>query len=390
LNEVAPPRQLNRYVALRLLGGFMNSKFAVSLISTLLFCAVTVAQTEKLDEVIRGQIAKQNIAGISIAVIRNGKIVLTKGYGLANIEQSIQATPETKFQIASTTKPFTASAIMLLVEDGKISLDHKAAKYLPKLPAQYSEVTIRQLLTQTSGVNRDLRTGNTDDFTIDEFWQRLTTAPVSFKPGERWEYSNTGYILLTMIIEFVTKKSYSEFLSARIFKPLKMKNTAYLEPPGTSKNRAIGYDWTENTFRPSPYFSGGFGAGGLVSTVTDMGKWNAALDAGKFLKRSSVEQMFAPAKLADGRTVSFVFRDAPTSYGFGWFLTSYRGHKIATHGGVVSGFSAQMVRFTDDKITIIVNANGKSGADHIGYAEFLAATVADNYVPDLSLVNTNR
>lgn len=368
----------------------MKSKFAFFLASTFLFCSAVIAQTGKIDEAIRKEMTKRNIAGASVIVVRNGKVVFKKGYGFANIEQSIPATPETKFQIASATKPFTATAIMLLIEDGKIALDEKAAKYLPKLPAQYGEVTIRELLTQTSGVSRDLRTGNNDDFTIDQFWQRLATAPVSFQPGERWEYSNTNYILLTMIIESVTKKSYGEFLSARIFKPLKMKNTVYLEPPGTGKNRAVGYDWTENAFRPSPYFSGGFGAGGLVSTVTDMAKWDAALNTEKLLKRGSLEQIFTPAKFADGRVVNFDFRDAPTSYGFGWFLTEYRGHKIATHGGVLSGFSAQIMRFPDDKITIIVNSNGKSGADRIGYAEFLAATVADAYVPNLSPVSANQ
>jgi CubicO group peptidase (beta-lactamase class C family) len=163
---------------------------------------------------------------------------------------------------------------MMLVENGTVSLDEKAAKYLPKLPAQYGEVTIRQLLTHTSGVNRDLRTGNTDDFTVDEFWKRLATAPVSFKPGERWEYSNTGYILLGIIIESVAKKSYGEFLNQRIFEPLGMKDTKYLTPPDKNRNRAVGYDWTENAFRPSPYFSGGYGAGALISTVTDLAKWD--------------------------------------------------------------------------------------------------------------------
>ena len=367
----------------------MNFKFLLFLISTFLF-GVALSPTDNIDESIRKKLVEQHIAGTSVAVLRDGKAVLLKGYGLANVEQSIPASPQTKYQIASTTKPFTATAIMMLVEAGKISLDHQAAKYLPKLPAQYSDVTIRQLLTQTSGVNRDLRTGNTDDFTIEEFWKRLASAPASFKPGARWEYSNTGYILLGMVIESVTKKPYGDFLSERIFKPLKMKDTGYLEPPDKSKNRAIGYDWVEDTFRPSPYFSGGFSAGGLISTVSDMAKWDAALNTEKLIKAKSLDQMFMPAKLADGKVVSFDFRGEQSSYGFGWFLTSYRGHKIATHGGVVSGFSSQIMLFTDDNISIIVNSNGKSGADRIGYAEGLAKIVADAYVPNLLPVVANR
>ena len=368
----------------------MNSKFVFSLISALLFCAPVVAQTDKPDEAIRKTMAERHIAGTSVAVLRGGKVLLAKGYGLANVERSTPAAPETKYQIASTTKPFTATAIMMLVEGGRISLDEKAAKYLPRLPAQYSEVTVRQLLTHTSGVSRDLRTGNNDDFTAGEFWKRLATAPASFRPGERWEYSNTGYILLGMLTESVTKKTYGEFLNERIFRPLGMKDTAYLEPPGKSNGRATGYDWAEGTFRPSPYFSGGFSAGGLVSTVSDMAKWDAALDTEKLLKRSSSAQMFTPARLNSGSVVNFEFRGEPSGYGFGWFLTSYRGHKMATHGGVLSGFSSQVMRFTDDKITIIVNSNGKSGADRIGYAEALAKAVADAYVPNLSPASAGR
>ena len=347
-------------------------------------------KSNKIDDALREELTKRHIAGASVAVVRNGQVILAKGYGSANIEKSVPAMPKTIYQIGSTTKPFTAMAIMMLVENGSISLGEKAAKYLAKLPAQYGEITIRQLLTHTSGVNRDLRTGNADDFTLDEFWKRLATAPASFKPGERWEYSNTGYILLGMIIESVAKKSYGEFLNERIFKPLGMKNTSYLEPPGNSKNRAVGYDWVGNAFSPSPYFSGGYGAGGLVSTVTDLAKWDAALDRENLLKRSSLEQMWMPARLSDGKLVSFEFRGERSSYGFGWFLTSYRGRKVVTHGGTVSGFSSQVMRFVDDRITIIVNTNSKSGADRIGHAEFLAQSVADIYVPNLAPVSSSR
>lgn len=347
-----------------------------------------LSNSDMTDDVMREQMAKRHIAGTSVVVVRNGKIVFARGYGSANIEQSMPATSNTIYQIGSTTKPFTATAIMMLVQNGSVSLDEKAAKYLPKLPAQYSDVTIRQLLTHTSGVNRDLRTGNADDFTVDEFWKRLATASVSFKSGERWEYSNTGYILLGMIIESVTGKSYGEFLNERIFKPLGMKDTKYLEPPSKSNDRAVGYDWTENAFRPSPYFSGGYAAGGLVSTATDLAKWDAALDAEKLLRQTNLEQMWMPAKLSNGKLVTFDFRGVQTSYGFGWFLTSYRGHKVVTHGGTVSGFSSQIMRFPDDKITIIVNSNSKSGADRIGHAEYLTQSIADIYVPNLAPVSS--
>ncbi|MCA1602175.1 MAG: beta-lactamase family protein, partial [Acidobacteria bacterium] len=261
--------------------------------------------------------------------------------------------------------------------------------YLPWLPAVYKEITVRQILTHTSGINRDVRTANVDNFTIDEFRRRFIAAPASFKAGERWDYSNNGYILLGLIIESVAKKPYGEFLQERIFKPLGLKNTRFSEPPAKASNRAVGYEWQDNTYRPSPYFSGGFGAGGLISTLSDMVKWDSALDSEKLLKRTSLEHMQMPAKLVNGQTVNFTYRGEQTSYGFGWFLGSYRGHKLNTHGGVLSGFSSSIHRFVDDRITIIVLCNSKegerrAGEDRMGQADALARDIADIYVPHLS------
>jgi CubicO group peptidase (beta-lactamase class C family) len=271
---------------------------------------------------------------------------------------------------------------MILAEDGKLSLDERAIKYLPWLPAVYSDATVRHLLTHTSGVNRDVRTDNVDNFTLDEFKRRFAAAPVSFKPGERWEYSNNGYILLGLIIEAVSGKTYGDFLTQRVFKPLGMENTRYNEPPGGAKNRAVGYDWQDNAYKPSPYFHGGYSAGGLISSASDMARWAQALDTNKLLKKTSLEQMWAPVSLPGGQPRSFEFRGAQSGYGFGWFLTSYKGRKLFTHGGALSGFSGQIHRFVEDKITIIVLTNSKSGADRIGYSEVLANGIATRYLAD--------
>lgn len=345
---------------------------------------------EATDAAVRELMTKGQVAGASLAVLREGKLLLARGYGSAEIEKSIPATSKTIYQIGSTTKPFTAMGIMMLAEQGRIELDDKAAKHLPQLPASCAEITVRQLLTHTAGVNRDLRTENADDFSIDNFWPRLAAATPAFVPGEKWEYSNTGYILLGLIIEAVAGEPVGDFLQKRIFKPLEMLDTSYLAPPGQSAKRAIGYEWVQNGFRPSPYFSGGFGAGGLVSSVTDLARWDAALETEKLLKRASLEQMWAPAVLKDGKPVSFEFRGQQTSYGFGWFLTSYRGRKLVTHGGTLSGFSSQVMRFPEEKITVIVNSNSKAGADRIGHAELLARSVADIQVPNLETVSPEK
>ena len=351
------------------------------IVSALLAALITVSGQEKklqLDNYIKEEMAKRHIPGAAVAVLRNGKVELMKGFGLADVERNIPVTPDTMFQIASTTKPFTAMAIMMLVEDGKLSLDEKAMKYLPWLPAIYSEVTVRQLLTHTSGVNRDVRTANVDNFTVDEFRKRFAVAPMAFKPGEKWEYSNNGYILLGLIVESVSGKPFGEFLKQRITKPLGMNNTSYNVPPTDKmKNRAVGYDWLENSYKPSPYFHGGYTGGAIVSTISDLAKWEQALATGKLLKQSSLEQIWTPVKLINEKPLSFEFRGEQSGYGFGWFLTSYKGRKLFTHGGVISGFSSQILRFADDKITIIVIANSKSGADRIGYAEVLANGIAN-------------
>jgi D-alanyl-D-alanine carboxypeptidase len=359
-----------------------------ALFVTLLLAASTFSQGQeknlRVDDYIKAEMESSHIPGVAVAVLRNGKIELIKGYGLANIERKIPVTPDTMFQIASTTKPFTSMGVMMLVEEGKLSLDEKVIKYLPWLPEIYSGITVRQLLTQTSGVRSDLRTGNVDNFSLEEFKRRLAAAPASFKPGERWEYANTGYIILGMLIEAVGGKPYGDFLAQRIFKPLGMNNTVYNEPPGTNPNRAIGYDWQGDAYRPSPYFAGGYSAGALISSLSDMVKWEQSLDNMRLLKRQSFEQMWTPVSLSNSRPLSFEFREEQSGYGFGWFLTSYKGHKLYTHGGTLSGFSAVINRFVNDKVTIIVLTNSKSGPDRIGYAEVLGRGIANLYLSDSS------
>jgi D-alanyl-D-alanine carboxypeptidase len=365
------------------------------------FTLPTLKQADKLDDAIRAEIANRNIAGASVAVIRQGKVAVARGYGMANIEQKVPATPHTVYLLASLSKPFTATAIMMLVEEGKISLREKAARYLPQLPGACGEITVRQLLTHTSGVRRDLRKHNLDTFTEEEFWRRLTATPMDFDPGEKNVYSNTGYILLGEIIEAVSGKSYETFLAERIFKPLGMTATEVCKSLEMCPRRASGYEWQGNVFHavntlppetPDLARNASFGAGsgglasrgGLASSVIDLAKFDAALYTEQLLKRSTLEQMWTSVKLNDGTTATFGFNpdpDAPPfTYGFGWSLGSYRGHKIIGHGGTFSGFSSEFSRFVDDQTTVIVLCNSKLGADRHAHAATLAKKIADLYV----------
>jgi D-alanyl-D-alanine carboxypeptidase len=385
------------------------SRIITSLLASVLlsFTLPTLKQADKLDDAIRAETAKRHIAGASVAVVRRGKVAVARGYGMANIEQKVSATPHTVYHLASLSKPFTATAIMVLVEEGRISLGEKAAKYLPKLPSACGEITVRQLLTHTSGVRRDLRRHNLDTFPEEEFWRRLTATPMDFDPGEKHVYSNTGYILLGEIIEAVSGKSYEAFLAERIFIPLGMTATRVCASLEMCPRRASGYEWQVNGFHavnalppetqdPSLARNASFGAGSgglasrgaLASSVIDLAKFDAALYTEQLLKRSTLEQMWTPVKLNDGRTAIFAFNpdpDAPPlTYGFGWHLGSFRGHKIIGHGGTFSGFSSEFIRFVDDQTTVIVLCNSKLGADRHGHAATLAAKIADLYVAQTS------
>lgn len=355
----------------------------LSAVGTVLFVVRPARQESlamRIDDYVRLQLETRHIASASVAVIHGTQVLLQKGYGQANIERRTAASPETTYQIGSLTKPFTAMAILLLVQDVKLRLDDAVGQYLPKLPLVCRALTVRQLLVHTSGINRDLRADNVDDFSQEEFWRRLNKKPLTSSPGDKWEYSNTGYIVLGMLIESISGQSYGEFLRRRVLAPLGMSQTSYLAPLIEAGRRAVGYEWgNDEVFHRSPYFSGGYAAGGLVSSVADLVKWQQALVTETILKRAVIDQMWKPGRLGNGNPVQFSFRGESSSYGFGWFLTSYRGRKLITHGGTVSGFSSILHFYPTDRLTIIVLCNGKSGDSRTGHAEAIAQGISDAY-----------
>ena len=281
---------------------------------------------------------------------------------------------DTVFQIASLTKPFTAIVILRLAEQGRLGLDDPAARWLDWLPPRYGRVTLRQLLTHTSGVPRDLRQANVDEFSLEEFRRRLAAAEPSFAPGERWEYANTGYILLSMVAERAGGESFGSLLEDLVFRPLGMSRTHYRAPLVAARGRAVGFDWQESGWQPaSPVYSG-YGNSGIESTARDLARFAAALQQRRLLRSESYEAMLAPARLASGAPVSFPFRDASqTSYGFGWFLSEQCGTRVAIHGGTIAGFSSNLSWALDRGVSVAVLSNGKSGADRIGLADKIAA-----------------
>jgi D-alanyl-D-alanine carboxypeptidase len=325
------------------------------------------AQADKVDEYIEAEMRKQHIPGLSLAVVQNGRVVKTKGYGLANMELNVRATPSTVYQIQSITKSFVASGIMLLVEDGKIGLDDKITNYLGGLPAAWNGVTVRQMLTHTSGIPSFVQDQG-GGAPIVAFAQKTDSSeqiirwaaarPLKFAPGEGRRYSSTGYHLLGMIIEKVSGKRWGQFLNERIFAPLGMRSTRVFSHFDLIPNRANGYNHFGDvpvnglTFTPAIMESA---AGGLVSTVEDMTKWEMALERGTILKPSTFAQMAVPIKLKND-SVEKAYNGP--RFGLGWDVQTYQGHRIVGHSGDhVTGFTANFSRFPDDKLAVIVLTN---------------------------------
>ena len=354
-------RHLNRRfsfaLCLALLPTFVSAQSAV----------VAGAQADKVDEYIEAEMRKQHIPGLSLAVVQAGKVVKMKAYGLANMELNVPATKSTVYQIQSITKSFIACGIMLLVEDGKIGLDDRITKYLTGLPEAWSDVTVRQMLTHTSGIPSFVQDQG-GGANIVAFAQKTDSSeqiirwaaarPLKFAPGEGRKYSSTGYHLLGMIIEKVSGKPWGQFLHDRIFEPLGMSSTRVFSHFDIIPNRASGYNHFGDvpvnglTFTPAIMESA---AGGLVSTAEDMAKWEIALETGRILKPSTLAQMAVPIKLKND---SIVQGNDGTRYGLGWDLPTWEGHRVMAHGGDhVTGFTAIFARFIDDKLAVIMLTN---------------------------------
>ncbi len=284
----------------------------------------------------------------SILIAKDGKTLVSKGYGMANLEYDIPNTPHTKFRLASVTKQFTTMAILMLQEQGKLNVEDPICRYLPDCPKAWNEITIRHLMTNTSGI---------PDFVnlLSLEMRRLPSPPLTtialvkdkdleFKPGERFSYSNSGYIILGFIIEKVSGKSYESFLGENVFKPLRMVNSGYDHPELILKNRAYGYHLEGDNLVNAPFLdmSRAHAAGALYSTVEDLFLWDQSLYTGKLVSNKSLAEIFAPFK---------------GNYGYGWYIATQFNRRVVYHSGGIEGFASHIARYPDEKLSIIILSN---------------------------------
>jgi CubicO group peptidase (beta-lactamase class C family) len=305
---------------------------------------------------------QRHIPGLSLAVIKGGNVVREQSYGLANVELEVPATKDTVYEIASITKSFTATAIMLLVEDGQLGLDVPLTRYRPGLPPGWDQITVRHLLAHTSGVVQWSLDWDRPDLTMQEIGQAVFDQPLRFAPGEQCEYTDTNYNLLGMLIHRVAGVPYDQFLQERVFGPLGMTATRHNDVRAIVPHRAGGYEWEDgcllnayriawNHMNVSPDVPANGANGSLLSSLADLIIWDAALRTGRILPQAVLERMWTPATLRNG---------TPAHFGLGWELGQHRGHRLVEHGGGLPGFTTSLARFVDDDLTIIILTNQDS------------------------------
>ena len=316
--------------------------------------AVAADASDAVDDYVGAEMAKQHVPGLALLVSRDGQIIRSQGYGLANVELQVPVKPETIFQSGSVGKQFTATAVMILVEEGKIGLEDPLTKYFPDAPATWKQVTIRELLSHTAGFTDYPKDFNfRKDYTEAELLKIVEKVPLAFSPGTNWSYSNLGFLTLGLMIHKVTGEFYGDFLQERIFRPLGMSTTRIINEADIIPNRASGYRLVKGELKNQEWVSPTLNTtadGSLYFSILDLAKWDAALYTEKLLKQSSLEQMWTVAKLSNGQPNT-------GHYGYGWFIENRHGHRVVEHEGEWQGFQTQISRHTGDKLTVVVLTN---------------------------------
>ncbi|HEY6485157.1 MAG TPA: serine hydrolase domain-containing protein [Candidatus Cybelea sp.] len=338
------------------------------------------AQIAAIDSFVTTEMARSHVPGAAVGIYSRGNVLLAKGYGFANLELNVPVKPETVFQSGSVGKQFVSAAIMMLVEEGRVSLDDSITKYFPGASASWKPIRVKNLLSHTSGLaeyESPERTGPKGpfylrlDYTESQLLHKIEALPIENPPGAKWNYRNTNYVLLGFLIRRVTGMFYADYLAKRIFKPLGMNSTRLISDADIIPNRAAGYQWEDDALKNQDWVSPTFNStadGALYFNILDLAKWDAALYTTELLKQSSLDEMWTVYTLNDGKPNE-------GNYGFGWEITAQNGHRLIEHGGAWQGFTSQISRYPNDSLTVVVLANSDSA--RTDYMAHVVAGLAD-------------
>lgn len=350
-----------------LTGSLLTAVFGVTA------AAQVPASPDTIDQFVRAELVRQKIPGMSVAVLQGDSVLIARGYGFANVEHAVPATDSTVYGVGSLSKSFTAAAIVLLSQQGRLKLDDPISRYLPEGRAVWSGVTVRHLLTHTSGVPQDTTLDWRRDYTETEL-VRSAAQPLEFKPGELESYSSTGYMLLGVIIHRVTGVFWGDFVRDQIFRPLGMRTARVNSDTDVVPNRAAGYYLQNDTLKNADWTAPSINSAAdccLSFTVRDLARWAAGLNHKKVLNRAALEMIWTPVRLNSGGMYP---------YGLGWNLFEQRGYRRVGHSGSWRGFHATFQRYPDFDLTVIVLLNlGQANSE--GIAAGIAGLVEPALTP---------
>jgi D-alanyl-D-alanine carboxypeptidase len=328
------------------------------------------ASADRIDDYVVAEMGKQQLAGVALAVVKDGKTLKMKTYGLSNLELDTKVKPQTVFKIGSISKQIIATAALLLAEEGKLRTDHPITKYLDGAPASWNAVTINHLLSHTSGLPREspgymsLKPQSDADVIKAAYGVSFL-----FQPGERFEYCNLGYFILAEIIHKASGMPWPEFVKQRIFAPLGMPGSQVTDTTAIVSERASGYAVVNGSRQNAATLLAVRPSGAFMSSLEDLVKWNAALDARKVLPAATWERAWTPVTLNNG---------SKAPYGLGWYIEDLGRYHMVHHGGSINGFRAQYSRFAEQRFSIIVLANGEAAR-----TDLMALRIAEQFMPGL-------
>lgn len=318
--------------------------------STVFFAFTVLVFADKVDDIVQAEMARQHIPGLALAVMKDGHVIRSAGYGLANVELNVPVTPKTVFKIGSLSKQFLAAGLMTLVQDGKVNVSDSVGNYLADSPPAWRPITIRNLLSHTGGLVREGPAF--DPLKVQPDIQVIRSSypeALLFAPGDQWRYSNTGYFTIAEILSRVGGEPWPDFMQHRIFGPLQMSATRTTTWQEIIPNRAEGYEYRDGKLTHAYELYAVRPSGAFISTVEDYAKWDAALYANAPLTKVSREEMWTAVSLNDKTS---------SAYGYGWEVQTRGGKRSVHHGGTLSGFRSYVARFPDDGLTFVVLTNG--------------------------------